>query len=121
MKYKPVEYSEINCKYCGIIFKPNRKDKQFCSKLCYRDWGKIHLGHSKGDTKNQNKRAKLKKHPYKKHRQTVCVSCGFVPQHLCQLDVDHIDGDHLNNDPNNLQTLCANCHRLKTALQLGWT
>jgi 5-methylcytosine-specific restriction endonuclease McrA len=31
-----------------------------------------------------------------------------------QLDVDHIDGDHTNNELNNLQTLCANCHRLKT-------
>jgi 5-methylcytosine-specific restriction endonuclease McrA len=32
------------------------------------------------------------------------------------LDVDHIDGDRFNNDPANLQTLCANCHRLKTHL-----
>jgi 5-methylcytosine-specific restriction endonuclease McrA len=31
-----------------------------------------------------------------------------------QLDVDHIDGNHRNNNPENLQTLCANCHRLKT-------
>jgi 5-methylcytosine-specific restriction endonuclease McrA len=31
-----------------------------------------------------------------------------------QLDVDHIDGNHANDDPSNLQTLCANCHRLKT-------
>jgi 5-methylcytosine-specific restriction endonuclease McrA len=37
--------------------------------------------------------------------------------HSCQLDVDHIDGDHDNNDPENLQTLCANCHRLKTQIQ----
>jgi len=33
-----------------------------------------------------------------------------------QLDIDHIDGDHTNEDPSNLQTLCANCHRYKTYL-----
>jgi 5-methylcytosine-specific restriction endonuclease McrA len=42
--------------------------------------------------------------------------CGFVPVHSCQLDVDHIDGNRNNNDLANLQTLCANCHRLKTKL-----
>jgi 5-methylcytosine-specific restriction endonuclease McrA len=28
--------------------------------------------------------------------------------------MDHVDGNRLNNDISNLQTLCANCHRLKT-------
>ncbi|NDB84204.1 MAG: HNH endonuclease [Alphaproteobacteria bacterium] len=31
-----------------------------------------------------------------------------------QLEVDHIDTNKSNNDPSNLQTLCANCHRYKT-------
>jgi len=35
---------------------------------------------------------------------------------MCQLDVDHKDGDRKNNLESNLQTLCANCHRLKTFL-----
>ena len=39
---------------------------------------------------------------------------------MCQLDVDHIDGNHNNDEEVNLQTLCANCHRLKTYVQL-WT
>lgn len=39
----------------------------------------------------------------------LCVDCN-----KCQLDVDHIDGNHDNNDISNLKTLCANCHRLKT-------
>jgi 5-methylcytosine-specific restriction endonuclease McrA len=42
----------------------------------------------------------------------ACERCGFVPEHICQLDIHHLDGDHLNNDPANLATLCANCHRL---------
>ena len=45
-----------------------------------------------------------------------CEKCGFLAEHQVQLDIDHIDGDHKNDDPSNLQTLCANCHRLKTLL-----
>jgi len=48
------------------------------------------------------------------HKKDHCEQCGFVPEHRCQLDVDHIDGNHFNNAIENLQTLCANCHRLKT-------
>ena len=45
---------------------------------------------------------------------TECSRCGFIPEHQCQLDVDHIDGNHKNDADENLQTLCANCHRLKS-------
>lgn len=45
-----------------------------------------------------------------------CTSCGFQPTHSCQMDWDHIDGNCQDNDPKNLQLLCANCHRLKTWL-----
>jgi hypothetical protein len=50
----------------------------------------------------------------------VCSFCGFIPVNCCQLDVDHIDGDHRNNDKLNLQILCANCHRLKTFISENW-
>jgi|TARA_Y100000310_G_scaffold310446_1_gene355704 5-methylcytosine-specific restriction endonuclease McrA len=32
----------------------------------------------------------------------------------CQLDLDHIDGDRWHNVPENVQTLCGNCHSMKT-------
>lgn len=47
-------------------------------------------------------------------KEDTCVACGFIAEHHCQLDVDHINGDRTDNNPSNLQTLCANCHRLKT-------
>lgn len=52
--------------------------------------------------------------PYTRHKKDRCELCGFVAKHPAQLDVDHVDGNGLNHDSKNLQTLCANCHRLKT-------
>ena len=66
----------------------------------------------------QRDRARVKrkkiKYGYKRHKKDACELCGFVAKHSAQLDVDHIDGNGANNDLSNLQTLCANCHRLKT-------
>jgi hypothetical protein len=56
------------------------------------------------------------RYPNSVHRKDYCEHCDFKPVHISQLDVDHIDGNRNNNDPSNLQTLCANCHRLKTYL-----
>lgn len=49
--------------------------------------------------------------PHRLYIKTACEACGFVPLVIAQLDVHHVDGDNTNNDPSNLQTLCANCHR----------
>lgn len=54
--------------------------------------------------------------PWDFHRKDYCERCGFLPEHDCQLTVDHIDGNKYNNDPSNFRTLCANCHNLKTYL-----
>jgi 5-methylcytosine-specific restriction endonuclease McrA len=49
---------------------------------------------------------------YRRLVEPFCSQCGFFAVHRCQMDVHHIDGNHENNDPANLTTLCANCHRL---------
>jgi 5-methylcytosine-specific restriction endonuclease McrA len=60
---------------------------------------------------------------YKKYRKTFCENIdgrlGFVCTTTImdveyQLEVDHIDENHKNSEPCNLQTLCACCHRIKT-------
>ena len=53
-------------------------------------------------------------------REMKCTICGFEAKHRVQLDVDHIDGNHTNNNESNLQLLCANCHRLKTYENKDW-
>jgi len=56
----------------------------------------------------------------RRQKGTKCIRCHFIPEDTCQLDVDHIDGNRQNNSLDNLQTLCANCHRLKTKLNNDW-
>lgn len=57
--------------------------------------------------------------PWTVFKKNVCewhLGCDFKIVHPCQLTVDHIDGNKLNNDPENLQTLCHNHHNLKSLL-----
>ena len=39
----------------------------------------------------------------------VCQECGFVPKHVCQIDIVHIDGIEGTDDPGKYETWCANC------------
>lgn len=65
-------------------------------------------------------------HPYKTHRKNYCENArgehaGWLPV-PCVIDiyeekflhVDHLDGNHENNAPENLMTLCPTCHAVKT-------
>lgn len=90
------------CKDCG---KPAETKGQKNGRIIYRNIC--------ATCRSQEKRSGFNYGRYKKH---FCEFCGFKPVHSCQLDVDHIDGNRKNNDVENLQTLCANCHRLKTHL-----
>ena len=83
------------CIICKSTFK-YRSNKIYCSKKC---------------------KCSSRKRPHLKYRKTVCEECGFIPIHICQLDVDHINSNHKDNKINNLKTLCANCHRLKTMIE----
>ena len=81
--------------HCGQLVRTKGRSpagKQIWDKLCWR--------HRQND--------------YRQHKKDYCEACGFVALVAAQLDVDHIDADRSNNTTENLQTLCANCHRLKT-------
>lgn len=77
------------------------------------------------------------RHPYLKYRKNYCenidgrlgfkctytspthevlLELGLTEDFLGWLQVDHKDGNHTNNDECNLQTLCATCHTIKTAI-----
>ena len=59
-------------------------------------------------------------HPHRLYKKEACEECGFFAKNPAQLHVDHIDGNKKNNDPSNFQTLCANCHAYKTAMNQDW-
>ena len=67
-------------------------------------------------------------HPYLHQRKDYCDNidgrlgffCTTTILLAAQLEVDHIDGNHLNNDPENLQTLCGCCHKYKTIINEDW-
>lgn len=49
--------------------------------------------------------------PWLRFRGESCDYCGLKPLFSRTLDVHHRDGDKTNNEPDNLDTICASCHR----------
>lgn len=108
LKFNPPSRSETNC-----------RERPIC-KMC-----NLKPAGSKGLDRRGNRRwgrycHTCKDRSYTQYKKQVCEKCGFTPEHRSQLDVDHVDGNRLNNDPDNLMTLCANCHRLKTYINKDW-
>ena len=82
-----------------------------CSHWTYdRGWSR---GQQLKDWSKYTRVANLKKH-LKKSRGVRCESCFLEKWKDCDipLEVHHIDGDRTNNEINNLQLLCPNCHYL---------
>jgi len=68
---------------------------------------------------NQNRMKKDRKGVPRDMKGDTCARCGFVGV-PCQMDLDHINGDRTDHRPENLQTLCSNCHRLKSYAPALW-
>jgi 5-methylcytosine-specific restriction endonuclease McrA len=47
--------------------------------------------------------------------------CEFCNRHAERLEVDHINGTHADDRPENFQVLCVPCHREKGRLQGDYT
>jgi hypothetical protein len=98
------ERRTATCAHCGPVrLKPYYRNGAITGWRCKTAWRRGDSGDNKRDRANRQHRH-LKK--------SSCERCGFVPEHPIQLDVHHVDGNRHHNDPGNLQTLCANCHRL---------
>jgi hypothetical protein len=88
---------QAECSVCGVTNIHNNRGNAVCSGLARAYNNTLRSGYN-----------------YSKHKKEFCEACGFIPLNLCQLAVDHIDNDRTNNDLENLQTLCHNCHSIKT-------
>ena len=110
----------LPCAECERNPRRYHKTRKCYSTLCRgcakKKWSREAQRRYRTKQKNRSKKPYCLVH----EKQMVCTSCGFQAQHLCQMDIDHIDGVKANNAPENLQTLCANCHRLKTQINRDW-
>lgn len=96
------------CAHCGLVRIMQRDSKRGTWKcIVYQ-----REAQRKYIQAHPDKRIGKHNFKYKKYRKDHCERCGFKPEHPCQLDGHHRDGNHENNRKSNIQTLCANCHRL---------
>ena len=99
-----------NCHYANIGYKHYRYKqgvipikKDFCENFMY--------GIIQGIPKSKQRQCPTQ---HDKTKINMAGETGVLPSEC--LDLDHIDGDHSNNIPENLQGLCKNDHVYKTKL-----
>lgn len=106
---KPLPVTKV-CRYCGkAIAKEGVTPsmygrKAFCGMDC---WEAYRCCMDKGNKRNT-------KRIFAKYKKAKCEGCGVRASMLrsygYNLHSHHIDGDPLNNDQSNHETLCAKCH-----------
>ena len=92
---------EVLCAVCNTsILKSkslvNRNDKNYCSRECYNFRNGLHKKLKRGTAF------------YKQLLETTACKCGEKTLYLLQ--IHHVDGNNKNNENNNLEVVCANCH-----------
>ena len=106
----------MQCLNCG-----NECDNKYCSNRCQSDYqytGYIDRWLNGLETGLRGKyqvSLYIVRYLFEKH-QGKCSKCGWSKvnpyTNHCPLEVEHIDGNYLNNSPDNLDLLCPNCHSL---------
>lgn len=81
----------------GKIFGPKRKLEDYLNNLFF--------------IKSDALRRRLIKEGIKNHQCEICLLTKWNNEQI-PLELDHIDGNHNNNNLKNLRILCPNCHAL---------
>ena len=111
-----------NPRYCLTCNKLLEKSQQkFCSNKCQWEYDQLKwekrwkVGEETGINGEYGISVHLKKYLFKKYNNK-CAKCGWGEINpytdKIPLEVEHIDGNYLNNSEENLTLLCPNCHSL---------
>ena len=117
----------IKCKNCGLTLTSKQQSLgyDFCSGDCYNQFQKEEkINQWLNNPISENGKKKLsvyiRQYLFEKNNNK-CELCGWgeVNQftNKIPLEIHHIDGNHLNNSPDNLQVLCPNCHSLTNSFR----
>lgn len=96
------------CANCGASI---RSDRKYCNRRCQSEYQKKRKYENWVNAGESPNVATMKRIIIEK-RGHVCEQCGTESWNglAVPLDMHHIDADATNNDINNLQLLCPNCH-----------
>ncbi len=96
--------TQYECQYCHKSFRaPLSTKRKFCSKQCVNKTSHFTFKPSFTTVRKAMLRRNLINH---------CNRCGYDAD-IRILGIHHKDHNHDNNDFNNLEILCANCHSLE--------
>lgn len=107
---------EQPCVICGQPILAG-KNKKTCSRSCSN---KLRAGikYRTGQRKDKVKSYKMLKMRLLKIRGQKCQRCGYNRYEILQ--VHHKDKNHTNNELDNLELICPNCHYEEHYLENSW-
>lgn len=107
--------------YCINCNKPIKKTSKYCSILCQKEyqyknyiyrWKNKEVNGMRGEYQISSH---IKKYIFNKYNKK-CAQCGWGTKNPytgnIPLEIEHIDGNYMNNSEDNLTLLCPNCHSL---------
>lgn len=108
-----------NCLNCGKEL--TSRQTKYCSNTCQKEYEhkqwieRWKAGKESGMSGKYGISAHLKRYLFDKYERK-CARCGWSEinsfTNTLPLEIEHIDGNYLNNTEDNLIVLCPNCHSL---------
>lgn len=107
---------EIPCKVCGKLILTGL-NKKTCSRGC-ANINRVGIKYKVGSPRDKVKSQQALKLRLLKERGLLCEKCGYNKYEILQ--VHHKDRSRENNNLDNLELICPNCHCEEHFLEKSW-